>query len=91
MSNPCTPAPTADRCPRCRAWFNGRRNGRERVGIPRADTVNHDQYAGFDGFAEPAVSPDVPPMSLKGRAGLSADEAHAASAAPIERIREVEN
>ena len=60
-------------------------------GFRGADTVNHDQYAGFDGFAVSAVSPDVPPMSLKARAGLSADEAHAASAAPIERIREVEN
>ncbi|MEO6783097.1 MAG: hypothetical protein ABI407_16850 [Bradyrhizobium sp.] len=56
-----------------------------------ADTANHHQYAGFDGFAEPAVSPDVPPMSLKARAGLSADESHPASAAPIERIRKVEN
>jgi hypothetical protein len=49
------------------------------------------QHAGFNGFAEPAVSPDVPTMSLKARAGLSADEPHPASAAPIERIRKVEN
>ena len=61
-----------------------------------ADIAHRRQYAGFqcagfNGFAEPAVSPDVPTMSLKARAGLSADEPHPASAAPIERIRKVEN
>jgi hypothetical protein len=49
------------------------------------------QNPNFNGFAEPAVSPDAPPMSLKARAGRSADEAHPVSTAPIERIRKVEN
>jgi hypothetical protein len=55
-----------------------------------ADTANHDQYTGFDRFAEPMASPDVLAMSLKARVGLPTDEPDPASATPIERIRKVE-
>ena len=78
--------------PRCRAVFNGGRSGRGRVAnSTAADTADHDHYTGFDGFAVSAVSPDVPPMSLKARASLPADEPHPASTASIERVRKVEN